>query len=448
MEWIKAIAPVIAALIALFGAVYVVRRLEAYYRNVEKALQFRLRQVNEFYGPMLLLLEQSRLVYEKLKEVIRKNPELNIPPDDFRLLDHVSILVKFPKTKSFVRSILDIGKHMNELLRKKAGLIEGGLTQTYFDYVSHFEIINAIADAPQSEPILPGSQDSGYYPRALNREVINGYKRVVRRLDALLEGTDRTIMKLLKCKPGQDMRTFRQQLDNLYYYETHAKEYAQKFDQFDLSSLRKTFLDQLKAGKKSATESPAEEYPHILDAGCGTGRDTREFVKECCIVTAIDIAPTMVHECRLKIQKMKESDILSKEVKERAQASNCKEKAFDEIGYQDEFDGVWATASLVHTPKKEFIDILNKLTRSLKPNGVMFISVVYGHGEHEINGRHYSYYNSLELRRKIKKHKALELIRIWLTDSKTSELLFWQRFKLLAGLRKDRIWINIIVRKT
>lgn len=45
------------------------------------------------------------------------------------------------------------------------------------------------------------------------------------------------------------------------------------------------------------------------------------------------------------------------------------------------FDGIWASASLLHIPKKQIGIVMSELKRVLKPEGVMFIGLKEGKGE-------------------------------------------------------------------
>jgi hypothetical protein len=52
-----------------------------------------------------------------------------------------------------------------------------------------------------------------------------------------------------------------------------------------------------------------------------------------------------------------------------------------EIEYQNEFDGVWACASLLHVPRKEIDDVLERIILALRPEGICYLSFKEGDGE-------------------------------------------------------------------
>lgn len=109
-ETVKAVAPYVPAAIALvvaFIALYQVR-MGARYTYASEIMKFRLRQIQEFYAPALLLIEESQIVYKKLLWTITKEkPEFSL--DDFRLLDHM-YLKDEKNLKPLIERILETGK--------------------------------------------------------------------------------------------------------------------------------------------------------------------------------------------------------------------------------------------------------------------------------------------------------------------------------------------------
>lgn len=65
------------------------------------------------------------------------------------------------------------------------------------------------------------------------------------------------------------------------YYEAHAQTFFDGTVNLDLSALHQRFLAHLPTGG------------HILDAGCGSGRDARAFLDHGYTVTAFDAAPAL-----------------------------------------------------------------------------------------------------------------------------------------------------------
>ena len=69
-----------------------------------------------------------------------------------------------------------------------------------------------------------------------------------------------------------------------------------------------------------------------------------------------------------------------------------------DISWENEFDGVWAMASLLHLEKKDFPHILKKVINSVKEDGYLFISLKQGvDSGYDEKGRYFSYYQKEEL---------------------------------------------------
>ena len=144
------------------------------------------------------------------------------------------------------------------------------------------------------------------------------------------------------------------------YYEEHAQVFFEDTVALDLSPLYARFLNRLPAGG------------HILDAGCGSGRDTRVFLDRGYAVTAVDASPALARLASthygIPVQVMR----------------------FQEIDWRARFDGIWACASLLHVPMMALPDVLRRLAVALKPQGVLYASFKYGQGEREHNARRFT----------------------------------------------------------
>ena len=51
---------------------------------------------------------------------------------------------------------------------------------------------------------------------------------------------------------------------------------------------------------------------------------------------------------------------------------------YDEMEFDDVFDGIWACASLIHLTEDEMRKVMKKLVQALKENGVLYFSVHRG----------------------------------------------------------------------
>ena len=64
---------------------------------------------------------------------------------------------------------------------------------------------------------------------------------------------------------------------------------------------------------------------------------------------------------------------------------------FEDVAWQERFDGIWACASLLHVAPADLPDVLRRLQRALRPGGVMFFNFKYGQGQrHSPDGRRFT----------------------------------------------------------
>ena len=103
---------------------------------------------------------------------------------------------------------------------------------------------------------------------------------------------------------------------------------------------------------------------HILEVGCGTGRDMSWFESQRSTITGIDLSMGMLMYAR-------------KEVHGSLVSMNMRHLGFC-AGY---FDGAWCCASLLHLPKAEAAYTLQEIRRVLKLGGMLVLSIQKGTSE-------------------------------------------------------------------
>ncbi len=150
--------------------------------------------------------------------------------------------------------------------------------------------------------------------------------------------------------------------NNIEYYDQNASYFFEETVDADMSYWRSKFIALLPCGGR------------VLDAGCGSGRDSKAFIQEGFSVIAFDASRKM---CKLA------SEYLSQEVWQMK---------FEEMSFCDEFDGVWACASLLHVPPQEMDSVLTRISKALQLNGVLYASFKYGDGLSERSGRIFTNY--------------------------------------------------------
>jgi SAM-dependent methyltransferase len=188
------------------------------------------------------------------------------------------------------------------------------------------------------------------------------------------------------------------------YYDRHAQAYFDRTIDVDLHDGYAKFFPYLPSKAR------------ILDAGCGSGRDTLYFKQQGFDTVAFDASIEMV-----KLS----SNLLG---------SPTLHLRFQELTFKEDFDGVWASASLLHVPYDELSLVLQKLHMSLKIEGILYATFKYGHGRREADSR--IFYDMNE-------ESVLPFMRSFFTP-----LEIWTTPDNRSTARSPhQAWLNILVQK-
>ena len=151
-------------------------------------------------------------------------------------------------------------------------------------------------------------------------------------------------------------------------YEAVAEDFRQGTRDHDVSQNIEALLRHL--------QGPAPW--HILDFGCGPGRDLQTFTRLGHVAVGLDGTE--------RFAEMARAD------------SGC------EVWHQDflrldlpeaRFDGIFANASLFHVPAQELPRVLRQLHATLKPGGALFSSNPRGDNQEGWKGQRYGAYHDL-----------------------------------------------------
>ncbi|WP_404356234.1 class I SAM-dependent methyltransferase [Methylotuvimicrobium sp. KM1] len=188
------------------------------------------------------------------------------------------------------------------------------------------------------------------------------------------------------------------------FYNANAEQYVAETSSLDVSDHRNRFLNFIPDGG------------HILDLGCGSGRDSRFFIDRGYSVTAVDASEAIAKLASEFIGKT--VDVL----------------AFQELDYFEAFDGIWACASLLHCPKSEMDSIIRRMTKALKPHGIVYMSFKYGADERvDELGRFFNDYTEADLSELLAAHSDLQIVDLF-TETKP-----------LRG--SHQTWLNLYAKK-
>ena len=191
---------------------------------------------------------------------------------------------------------------------------------------------------------------------------------------------------------------------NVDYYEENAESFRRDTVNVDMTELYRPFLALLPASAA------------ILDAGCGSGRDARAFLDLGYRVTAFDASPTL-------------SRLASEHIERPVFCMR-----FQDLTWKQEFDGIWASASLLHVQTDELVPVLHRLCNALKPGGVLYASFKLGRGEREFRGRRFTDLDESGLAALVNNPIGLNVLRNWTTSDKR------------PGREAER-WLNVLLTK-
>lgn len=188
------------------------------------------------------------------------------------------------------------------------------------------------------------------------------------------------------------------------FYQANADSFFNDTVNVDMQSLYIPFTQALPTNAR------------ILDAGCGSGRDSKAFLDMGFNVEAFDASSEMVKHATIHTG---------------LNVSLC---SFAEFDKSNCYDAIWACASLLHVAENELPEALASLNRSLKIQGIWYMSFKYGDCQRVKDGRTFTDMNEERFSALIAQFPELIISQCWLTEDQRSE-------------RSDR-WLNAIVHKS
>lgn len=157
------------------------------------------------------------------------------------------------------------------------------------------------------------------------------------------------------------------------------------------------FADAFTITERSNQDRFLAELPAggaILDLGCGSGRDTAYFREKGFQVTPTDGSARM---CALA------ADYLGTPVRVQE---------FNELEDEGLYDGVFASASIMHLEYERLVELMPKLARALKLGGVLYASFKYGERDGYLGKRYYTYMTEERFAALVAMTPELELLRM------------------------------------
>ena len=189
----------------------------------------------------------------------------------------------------------------------------------------------------------------------------------------------------------------------LQFYEENAQKFTSDTADANMSDTRNLFLAQL------------PDQAHILDLGCGSGRDTKAFLDAGYVVDAVDGSAEL---CKFASEYT---------------GIQVKQMLFQDLNLENEYDGIWACASILHLKKSELSDTVKRIAAALKPGGIFYASFKYGTYEGMRNGRYFTDFTEESLEEFWSDFPMLQIITTWSTQD------------VRPGREEER-WINLMAR--
>lgn len=112
-----------------------------------------------------------------------------------------------------------------------------------------------------------------------------------------------------------------------------------------------------------------------------------------------------------------------------------KQMLFSELDEQERYDGIFACASILHVPSAELPDIIGKMKKAVKKDGILYISFKYGTFEGVLNGRYFTDHTEDSLKQILDQVCGLVIISTGITgDARPG--------------REDEKWLNVLLRRS
>jgi SAM-dependent methyltransferase len=188
------------------------------------------------------------------------------------------------------------------------------------------------------------------------------------------------------------------------YYNEKTQDFIDSTVNVDFTATQDKFINKLQTGC------------HILDFGCGSGRDSKYFNDKGFQVTAIDGS---IELCKFA------SELTGLEVKHMY---------FQDLCDVEVYDAIWACSSILHLPYSDLKDVMLKMIVALKQDGIIYTSFKYGNFEGMRNGRYFTDMDNAKFDDFISQYPNITVEELWVTGD-------------VRPGRSNEQWLNVILRK-
>jgi 2-polyprenyl-3-methyl-5-hydroxy-6-metoxy-1,4-benzoquinol methylase len=186
------------------------------------------------------------------------------------------------------------------------------------------------------------------------------------------------------------------------YYNEKANEFIENVHHLDMTFIYEKF------------EKSLHNNASILDVGSGTGRDSLYFIKKGHKVTSFDASEALVDFSREFL-------------------SDVHLATFESFESDEQYDGIWACASLLHVDRLHIHNIITKYKNMLKIEGVFYMSFKSCEYDYIKDGRQFTCFTVKTLEELINKFNDVKILDLFETQDVRSN--------------RSETWVNIIIKK-
>ena len=193
--------------------------------------------------------------------------------------------------------------------------------------------------------------------------------------------------------------------ETIDYYNQNADAFASSTVNVEFKGVQDKFLSYFPSGV------------YILDFGCGSGRDAKYFLSKGFQVDATDGSEEL---CKIAT---------------KTAGMFVKQMLFSELNENKKYDGIWACSSILHLPKDELKNVMDKMIRATKNDGYIYTSFKYGEFEGYRNGRYFTDFTEESYAEFLKYFPQLMITEEWVSGD-------------VRPGRGDEKWLNLILKKS
>ena len=193
-------------------------------------------------------------------------------------------------------------------------------------------------------------------------------------------------------------------IETLNYYNKNAKDFVTDTIDATFAEIQDRFLSYIPV------------HGMILDFGCGSGRDAKCFYDLGYSVKAVDGSAEL---CRIASAYT---------------GLHVEQMMFQELNDTNEYDGIWACASILHLNRHTLKDVICRMECAVKNTGVMYVSFKYGDFEGMRNNRYFIDFTEQNFAEFIRDIPSLVIEQSWISSD-------------VREGRGDEKWLNVILKK-